>query len=144
MSVVHKFTGKFGELYKWDGARFRRYGEGASKGATETWLIGKAEQAGNFAIRYYELEPGGYSREEQHEHDHGIVFMRGSGEVHLGDEIVPVSEGDVVYISPNDRHQIINTGEGILGWLCVIPAHRPKGGKTVWAEEGLDGLTTTR
>ncbi len=144
MGTVHRFTGTWGEDFHWDGARFRAYGEGASKGATETWLIGKAEKAENFAMRYYELEPGGHSRAEQHSHDHGILFIRGTGQVLLGEEHHAVGCGDVVYIEPDEMHQILNTGAETLSWLCIIPAHRHKGEKQIWAEEGLDGLLTTK
>ena len=60
MSTIHRFIGDWGARPEWDGARSRAYSQGA-QGATETWLIGKAEQAENFAMRYYELEPGGHS-----------------------------------------------------------------------------------
>ncbi len=142
MSTIHRFKGKWGEEFVWDGARTRVY-RGASQ-ATETWLIGKAEGAENFAMRYYELGAGGHSREEDHPYDHGILFIRGSGEVLVGEQVFPVAQGDVVHIDPNARHQIRNTGDETLGWLCVIPARRQKEGRTVWSEEGLeDQLTTT-
>lgn len=142
MGAVRKFIGKWGQEFRWAGSRTRRYGEGASQGASETWLIGKVENAQNFALRYYELEAGGHSRRESHAHDHGIVFLRGEGRVVLGRQVVNVSGGDVVYIAPDEEHQIINSGEEVLGWLCIIPAWRVKGDKSVWAEEGLDGLQT--
>ncbi len=144
MSIIHRFMGEWGVSFRWDGARTRQYTGGASSGATETWLIGKAEQAGNFALRYYELEPGGFSREEAHSYDHGIIFMAGSGTVSLSGSQHPVTQGDVVYIASDEPHQIRNTGITPLGWLCIIPARRLKSGHMVWAEEGLeDTLTTT-
>jgi len=142
VSLLHRFTGEWGRSFSWDGARTRVYSEGAT-GASETWLIGKAEGAQNFALRYYELTPGGHSREEAHDYDHGVVFIRGEGLVLCGEETYQVSMGDVVYIDPNERHQIVNRGETTLGWFCTIPARRPKKGKIVWAEEGLAGLETT-
>jgi quercetin dioxygenase-like cupin family protein len=142
MSTIHRFIGEWGTRNEWDGARSRAYSQGA-QGATETWLIGKAELAENFAMRYYELEPGGHSHEEHHPYDHGVIFLRGSGEVTVGAEVHAVGLGDVVYISPDEVHQIRNTGGEPLGWLCIIPARRQKQGRIVWAEEGLDDLKTT-
>jgi quercetin dioxygenase-like cupin family protein len=142
MSSIHRFKGKWGEDFVWDGARTRVYSNEAS-GATETWLIGKAENAENFAMRYYELQPGGHSREEHHPYDHGVLIIRGSGEVLIGEDVHPIARGDVVYIAPDDRHQIRNTGGDTLGWICIIPARRYKQGKMVWAEEGLDDLQVT-
>lgn len=142
MSFIHRFIGTWGEDFLWDGARMRIYSQGAS-GASETWLIGKAEKAKNFAIRYYELEPGGYSREETHPYDHGVFFIRGSGQIKLGLSDQPVAQGDIVYIAPDEVHQIKNTGDDALGWICVIPALRQKEGKLVWAEEGIKDLENT-
>jgi quercetin dioxygenase-like cupin family protein len=140
MGLIHRFTGKWGERFGWSGARVRQYGLGASEGVTETWLIGKAEEAQNFALRYYEIDPGGHSRQETHAHDHGIVFVSGQGRVLLGEASHDVAQGDVVYIRPYTLHQIINTGPAMLGFLCIIPARREKAGEIVWAEEGLAGL----
>lgn len=137
MTTIHRFTGTWLDDMRWEGARTRAY-SGEASGATETWLIGKAEGAENFALRYYTLQPGGHSREEEHPYDHGVIFLHGRGEVLLGDEVAAVGQGDVVYISPDERHQIRNTGDEVLGWLCTIPARRFKQDKTVWAEEGLE------
>lgn len=142
MGIIHRFKGVWDKKLIWDGGRTREYSHGAS-GATETWLIGKAEGAENFAMRYYELAEGGNSREEEHPYDHGILFVRGSGKVRMGEEVLSVGQGDVVYITPDERHQIWNTGEEILGWFCVIPARRRKQGAVVWSEEGLDNLEMT-
>lgn len=142
MSTIHRFKGIWGENFVWDGARTRVY-RGETSGATETWLIGKAEDAENFALRYYELQPGGHSAEESHPYDHGILFIRGAGEILLGKAVQPVAQGDVVYIAPDERHQIRNTDSDVLGWLCIIPARRQKHGQVVWSEEGLDDLVAT-
>ena len=144
MATIHRFIGSWGSSFKWDGGRVRGYGEGKASGVTETWLIGKAERSDNFALRYYELEPGGFSRAETHPYDHGVLFMRGAGEVVIDSQTYVVGEGDVVYIAPDEMHQIKNAGQEPLGWICVIPAHRMKHGHDVWAEEGLEGLETTR
>ncbi len=138
MSAVNRFIGQWGEQMSWSGARVRRYGGDGPVGVTENWLIGKAEGARNFAIRYYELDVDGRSREEMHAHDHGIVVLRGQGAVLLENAWHDVSAGDVVYIEPDMRHQLVNKGQEPFGFLCVIPALRHKKEKDVWAEEGLD------
>jgi quercetin dioxygenase-like cupin family protein len=140
MGIRHQFKGVWGQQFAWLGSRVRQYGSGASAGVTETWLIGRAEGARNFALRYYEIEAGGHSRLETHAHDHGLLFLQGSGQVLVGDTWHEVSQGDVVYIPPHATHQITNTSAQPLGFLCIIPAIREKSGGTVWAEEGLDGL----
>ena len=138
MSTINRFSGEWGELFSWHGSRVRRYDGDKATGVKETWLIGKAEKARNFAIRYYELDVNGRSRMENHAHDHGILFLCGKGRVLLGDVWHDVAQGDVVYISPDEQHQIVNRGQEQLGFLCVIPAVRVKKGEKVWAEEGLE------
>jgi quercetin dioxygenase-like cupin family protein len=135
--TIHKFDGDLNKLFHWSGARSRGYESAAAKGVTETWLIGKPEKAQNFAMRYYSVEKGGFTVEEEHEHDHGIFIMQGEATVLMGDEKFDVSKGDVVYIPPNIRHQLVNRGQGAMGFICVIPAHRKKAGKDVWADENI-------
>jgi quercetin dioxygenase-like cupin family protein len=137
MGTIHKFTGDWDKIFKWDGARTRMYQNDSTNQVSETWMIGKAEGAQNFAFRYYQIESGGHSRKEQHPYDHGVLVLQGSGEVLLGKSSYPISRGDIVYIAPDELHQITNHGDLPLGFLCVIPARREKGGKNVWAEEGI-------
>lgn len=143
MAVLHKFLGEWGERFEWSGSRTRRYANGDSSEVKETWLIGKAEQAKNFALRYYEIEVGGRSNQEQHAHDHGIIFLHGEGEVLLNEDMHDVAQGDVVYIPPDTLHQIINSGNSKLGFLCIIPAMRRKKNGIVWAEDGWDDLKSS-
>ena len=137
MGVIRKFTGDWEKHFSWNGGRSRSYQSDEVNQVSETWMIGKAEGAQNFAFRYYQLEPGGFSHKEHHLHDHGILILQGSGQVLLENETFPISKGDIIYIPPDELHQLTNTGEDPLGFLCVIPARREKGGKTVWADEGI-------
>ncbi len=132
--TVHKFIGKWNNNLAWEGGRTRQYNDQVS----ETWLIGKAEGAENFAFRYYQIKPGGNSNLEQHGYDHGVFVLRGTGEAQIGAKSQEISQGDIIYIPPDTIHQLRNTGEEVLGFLCVIPARRKKEGKIVWAEEGID------
>jgi quercetin dioxygenase-like cupin family protein len=137
MGSIHKFIGEWNGSLEWEGARSRVYQSKDVSSVTETWLIGKAESAENFAMRYYQVGPGGNSRKEQHPYDHGILILQGSGEVLLGSDIFSISQGDVIYIAPDLEHQLINSGPTPLGFLCIIPAKRKKQGNIVWAEENI-------
>jgi quercetin dioxygenase-like cupin family protein len=137
MGIIHKFTGDWNTSLGWDGARTREYLSEDVASVSETWLIGKAEGAENFAMRYYQVGPGGNSRRENHPYDHGILILHGEGEVLLDNEKHSISQGDVVYIPPNMEHQLINHGPIPMGFLCIIPAKRVKQGEIVWAEEKI-------
>jgi len=135
--TVHKFKGDWEKTFQWEGARSRLYKNDRGNQVSETWMIGKKEGAENFAFRYYQIEEGGHSNKEQHPYDHGILVLQGSGKVLLGEEIHNISRGDIIHIPPDALHQISNSGQEPLGFLCVIPARRQKEGGIVWAEEGI-------
>ena len=118
-AIVHRYKGDF----NWEGVYASLYPpDKEMKGVSIRWLIGDAEGAHNFALRYFEIEPGGWSSLDQHTHDHGVVILRGQGNVLIGGAETQVSFGDVVYIPPREVHQLRNSGEEPLGFLCVVPA----------------------
>ena len=137
MGTIHKFSGDWNKIFNWEGTRTRTYQVDGVSQVSETWLIGKKEGAQNFAMRYYQLEPGGSSRKEQHPYDHGILILQGRGEVLIDQDISSFERGDIIYIPPDALHQLSNTGTELVDFICVIPARREKGGKIVWAEEGI-------
>ncbi len=117
MSVIHRYKGQF----DWEGVSLSTYPPGKEvKGVSVRWLIGPAEKAPNFALRYFEVEPGGWTSLDQHAHDHGVVVLRGRGRVLLGDEEFEIAYGDVVYVRPYEVHQFKSVGDEPLGFLCII------------------------
>lgn len=136
MGSINKYQGEIDGALNWENQRYHKYGNvpGASQGASIRWLIGQREQAENFALRYFELEPGGHSIREQHAHDHGIIAVRGRAVIHMGDEQFDFAPMDVAYVPGNEWHQIINAGDDVFGFFCIIPARRMKNGKEVYAE----------
>ena len=119
MGVIHRYRGDF----DWEGVEVGRYPpEKNMKGVSVRYLFGPQEKAPNFAFRYFEVEPGGYTSLDQHAHDHGVVVQRGQGRMRLGDEEFDISSGDAVYVPGDEVHQFHNTGDEPFGFFCVIPA----------------------
>src|SRR5438067_12207812 len=87
------------EAYKPEGSNFRD--------VTRQVLLGErpGEADLNFVTRYYELEPGGYSSLERHQHPHTVVVFRGAGKVILEDTVTEIRPYDCVYVAPNCLHQ---------------------------------------
>jgi quercetin dioxygenase-like cupin family protein len=98
--------------------------EGA-KDVSIRWLISKPEGAPNFAMRHFELAPGGCTPLHTHAWEHEAFLLEGAGEVTTADGPVAVKAGDAVYVAPEDLHQFRNTGTAVMKMLCLIPL--PKG-----------------
>lgn len=104
--------------YKDPGARWR--------GVSRQLLVGGRGEPIPFHVRYFEIEPDGYTTYERHEHQHVVIPLRGRGEVRLGDRWQPVGFGDVVHVAPSDPHQFRAVGAEPFGFLCVVEADRDR------------------
>lgn len=94
--------------------------EGA-QGCTVRWLVGEADGAPNFAMRQFEVEPGGFTPRHQHDYEHEVFVLEGEGVVYEGDQAHPLRAGDVVLVKPDEVHQFRNTGSAPMKFLCLIP-----------------------
>ncbi len=122
MGTIHRRRGS--GPWRWEGVALAEYLPSSSAVASKQVIIGPADGAANFAMRYFEIAPGGASSLDTHAHDHGVFILCGRGGVRFGDERHAISAGDVVYIAPNETHQFENSGPELLGFLCVVPATR--------------------
>ena len=91
------------------------------KDVTIRWLITKKDGAKNFTMRLFEVQPGGFTPSHQHNWEHEVFFVRGSGELRDKANAYPFNVGDVVYVHPMEWHQFVNTGDDIFQFICVIP-----------------------
>lgn len=91
------------------------------KGVTVRWLITEDDGAENFAMRFFEVEPGGYTAFHSHDWEHEVFILGGKGLVVCGDCQKEVSQGYVVFIPANAKHCFKNPGEERLSFLCLIP-----------------------
>ncbi|MGB9959385.1 MAG: cupin domain-containing protein [Candidatus Bathyarchaeales archaeon] len=94
--------------------------EGASK-LKVRWLITKEMGAENFAMRLFEIEPGGYSPFHSHPWEHEVFILEGKGVVIGAAEERSFKPGDAIFIPPNEKHQFRNNGSETLKFLCLIP-----------------------
>jgi quercetin dioxygenase-like cupin family protein len=94
--------------------------EGASK-LKVRWLITKEIGANNFAMRLFEMEPGGNSPLHQHPYEHEVYILEGEGIATDGEQERKFKPRDAILILPNERHQLKNTGKKTVKFLCLIP-----------------------
>lgn len=111
--------------------------EGAS-GCQVRWLVGEQDKAPNFAMRQFEVEPGGHTPKHFHPYEHEVFVLKGNGVILDGDVERPLAEGDVVYVAPDDVHQFRNTGTEPMQFLCLIPNSATGKQVTVVPECGIE------
>lgn len=94
--------------------------EGAH-GCQVRWLLGERDGTPNFAMRQFEVAPGGYTPRHSHPYEHEVFVLEGEGEVCEGDQPHSLRAGDVVLVQPDEVHQFRNTGSAPLKFLCLVP-----------------------
>ena len=103
--------------YKPEGTHF--------KGITRQVLFGEEDNL-DYQLRYFEIEPGGHSTLEQHEHEHAVMVLRGRGRVLVGEVVYEVTPFDLVYVAPMTWHQFRADDRDGLGFLCLVPCDRDR------------------
>lgn len=99
--------------------------EGA-QGACIKELITDRDGAPTFAMRLFEIAPGGNTPFHEHPWEHEVFILSGKGELRGRDGAVyPLQEGDAVLVLPNEAHTFVNTGRQPLRLLCMIPVQQP-------------------
>jgi ribulose-bisphosphate carboxylase large chain len=83
-------------------------------------LTGKYGEKTSFDLRYFELEPGGYSSREKHVHEHVIIAARGVGVLEREGESQPLRQHDVAHIGPMVVHQLRNESNEPFGFYCIV------------------------
>ena len=92
-----------------------------AEGCTVRWLVGKNDAAPNFAMRQFEVAPGGHTPKHFHDYEHEVFIIEGEGVVLEGEREHPLKAGDVLFVVPNEVHQFKNTGASPLKFLCLVP-----------------------
>lgn len=85
------------------------------------WLISKKDGANNFAMRLFDIEPNGHTPLHQHDWEHEVFIVSGSGELRDQTKKEPCKKGDVVFVPSGEWHQFYNTSSELLQIICVIP-----------------------
>jgi quercetin dioxygenase-like cupin family protein len=90
-------------------------------GCTVRQLLNESDGAPTFAMRQFEVAPGGHTPRHSHDYEHEVFVLEGSGVVFEGDKQHKLAAGDVVLVKPNEIHQFRNTGDNPMKFLCLIP-----------------------
>jgi len=96
-------------------------GEQGAKDVEIRWLISKEDGAENFAMRMFELQPGGFTPLHEHRHEHEVFVIEGEGIFVFEGREHPFNSEYVIFVPPNEEHQFRNSGNSVLRMLCLIP-----------------------
>jgi quercetin dioxygenase-like cupin family protein len=80
----------------------------------------------NCELRYFEMDAGGHSTLERHEHAHAVMILRGQGECLVGDTVRPVKQFDLVSIPSWTWHQFRASAGEPFGFLCMVNVIRDR------------------
>ena len=87
---------------------------------TRQVLIGP-DEAPNFAMRKFTMEPGGGMPKHTNTVEHEQYVLRGRARIGLGENVVEVKEGDVLFIPAGLPHWYEALGDEPFEFLCVVP-----------------------
>jgi quercetin dioxygenase-like cupin family protein len=118
---VRRFEG-----FRWEDVALLAYKEGGPyKGVTRQVLF-EGDASLPVQWRYFEVEPGGHSTLERHEHLHYVLILRGSGRCLVGETVSEIGEHDLVEVPSLAWHQLRAADDEPLGFLCLVSATRDK------------------
>lgn len=114
--------------FKWSGVKTEKYKkqDGGWSAVARNVLIGNKGETCKFHLRYFEIEPGGFSSLEKHRHEHVVICIRGKGRVLINKKIHTINYLDTVYIAPNTVHQLTNPYDEPFGFFCIVNAKRDR------------------
>ena len=125
--------------FRWDGIEVEPYKrEGTHFRDVSRQVLFGAGASLACELRYFEVDCGGHSTLERHEHVHAIMILRGGGRVLVGTQIYEVEPFDLVRVPPQTWHQLRADPERPLGFLCLVDAERDAPSRPT--EEQLEAL----
>lgn len=82
------------------------------------------EGAPTFAMRRFDVSPGGHTPFHTHPWEHEVYILEGEGELRTADGVRRFRQGDALLVPPNLRHQFAGTATASLRFLCMIPVQK--------------------
>lgn len=97
----------------------------AMPGVKIRWVIDQKRGAQNFAMRIFEVAPGAETPLHDHWYEQEMYLLDGEGLMvgERGEQAL--RPGHVMWVPPNERHQIKNTGGQPLRFICCVPQKKP-------------------
>jgi quercetin dioxygenase-like cupin family protein len=85
-------------------------------------LFGPQDKAPTFAMRIFELAPGGHTPLHDHPFEHEVMILEGRVGVVSAQGTKPVNVGDVLLVMPGETHQFKNLSDTQPArMMCLVP-----------------------
>jgi quercetin dioxygenase-like cupin family protein len=118
------------DAYRWDDVEVMAYKPAAEDGSAPFRAITRQvlfdDPALACQLRYFEIDAGGHSTLERHEHVHGVMVVRGRGRCLVGDRLHDLAVHDLIQVPAMTWHQFRAADDEPLGFLCLVNADRDR------------------
>jgi quercetin dioxygenase-like cupin family protein len=115
------------EPFRWDGVPVLAYKpDGTHFAGITRQVLFEGGDGLACQLRYFEIEPDGYSSLERHQHAHVVVVIRGAGRALVGDQLVGLAAHDLLRVPPLTWHQFRAAADAPLGFLCLVDCERDR------------------
>jgi quercetin dioxygenase-like cupin family protein len=85
-------------------------------------IFGPADHAPTFAMRIFEVAGGGHTPYHSHPFEHEVMILSGNVAIATEKGSQPLAPGDMILVSPNERHQFKNLSDTQkASFLCLVP-----------------------
>ncbi len=92
----------------------------AGEGVYMQMLIGP-DEGPHFALRRFTIRAGGWMPRHTNRVEHEQYVLQGRGRIAIGEEVLEVQAGDVVFIPAGVAHWYRNIGAEDFVFLCAVP-----------------------
>lgn len=114
------------KIIKYEDIKPTHFDNETAKGVTGRVVVGKKDGANNFCMRIFEIAPGGNTPKHAHPWEHEMFIHSGQGEIYGNSQWNVIQPGTVVFVPPNEKHQIRNSGSKLLILACLVPSIAPE------------------
>ena len=92
-----------------------------AKDVTMQVMVGRDDNAPNFAMRHFVVAPGGHTPHHAHPYEHEVFIVEGELEAECDGETRTVTGGDVLLVPSEAVHQFRNASAAPARFLCLVP-----------------------
>ena len=98
----------------------------AMKNIEKQVLIGPAQGWFDYVMRLFTVGPHGHAPRHSHSWPHIMYVVEGTGNLFLEGKDHPLSAGSVAYVPSDADHQVQNTSDAAMVFICIVPEYGDK------------------